>query len=347
MQPWRTQSDLARELAVIVPIYFGTTADEGLMERLLRMTIVDLPAFVRPEQVWLMVDGDGHSGPVARRVLAGLSPSAQGMHLVDNRENQGKLGVLRQGFSAALEAHPQVNWLAALDGDGDHLAAALPTLVRSAAAMAASCGHGRVVMIGARASRERPMGWVRGQMETLLDGLTIDALTYALARQGRALDLAFCRPGVVPDISSGYKVYGRELAALLFADPDPDTGSLSPWDYWHYAPETVPAVEATLLGGVIGEMPRPTWDGQPVSSFGAFGLERMYGELLAWVWTRLQIPLTVAVQHWENHRRSYELDTSQEGAELLAKTRSRALGRLAEALGEDPPGPCRPLLPFL
>ena len=56
------------------------------------------------------------------------------------------------------------------------------------------------------------MGWARGELETLLDRVTLDALAYRLAREGRALNLAHCCGDGVPDLSTGYKVYGRDVA---------------------------------------------------------------------------------------------------------------------------------------
>jgi hypothetical protein len=255
------------------------------------------------------------------------------MHLIAHAENGGKLAAIRQGMAAVLAEQPQVRYLAVMDGDADHLTAVLPSLLRAAQGMADAYGHDRVIAIGARASRTRPMGWVRGELEFLLDGLTVDALAYALARRGQALDLTQCLTGRVPDLSSGYKVYLRAMAEVLFAGTEPDCGTLSAWDYWHYGPETVTIVDAVLAGGVFGEVQRPSWDGQPATSFGEFGVVAMYGELLTWVWTRLEVPLEVAATQYDNRRVGAALGTAREGADLLARLRDQSLGRLAAARG--------------
>jgi hypothetical protein len=264
------------------------------------------------------VDGDAHSAAIARRVLNGLASSGgTTMRLVANESNGGKLAVMRQGMRAVLESQPHVRYLAIMDGDGDHLPAVLPGLVRAAASMAQAYGHERVIAIGARLDRARTMGWVRGELETLLDGLTVDALGYALARQGRAPDVSQCLPGRIPDLSSGYKVYLREMALALFAGPEPETGTLSAWDYWHYGPETVTIVDAVLGGAVFGELRRPSWNGQPATSFGEFSVVSMYGALLTWAWMRLTLPLDVAATQFDNRRAGMALGTAREGAEVL------------------------------
>jgi len=345
MDRWRSQEDLRSEVAVVVPVYFSAQVNDETVTRLLYLTVADLHHVVPPEQVWLVVDGDARSARLMRQVLDRLPEGSGGMQLIANEYNRGKLAVIRQGICEALSAASRVRYLAIIDGDADHLPAALPGLVRAADSIADAYGHERVITIGARSSRTRPMGWVRGELETLLDQLTADALAYALARQGRALDLSQCLSGRVPDLSSGYKVYLREMAEFLFERSEPDTGTLSDSDYWHYGPETVTIVEAVLAGAVIGEMLRPTWDGQPVTSFGEFGPVRMYGELLTWVWNRLSIPVEVAAVHLAN-RGQIALGTAREGAELLEQLRAHALGRLAAQSGTQIPAP-RPTLPFI
>ncbi|MHB1319010.1 MAG: glycosyltransferase [Anaerolineae bacterium] len=342
------QAELGRETAVIVPVYFSARPSDAMVDRLLWMTVVDLPPYVPAEQVWLVVDGDSRSAAIARQVLDRLATAGQGhMRLLVNEENAGKLAVIRQGMRVILESQPHVRYLAIMDGDGDHLPAVLPGLIRAADSMVAAYGHERVIAIGARSSRTRPMGWVRGELEGLVDQLTIDALTYALARDGRAIDLSQCLPGRIPDLSSGYKVYLREMALLLFGGAEPETGTLSAWDYWHYGPETVTIVDAMQAGAVFGEMLRPSWDGQPATSFGEFSVVSMYGALLTWVWARLGLSLEVAATQFDNRRVGMALGTAIEGAEELDRLRTHALGGLATHTGQRSVPPARATLPFV
>ncbi len=352
MAGWQSQADLGRETAVIVPVYFGARTADAMVERLLRITLMDLHHYLPLEQVWAVVDGDPRSAAILRRVTQGIEAEATragrpgAVQVLSLPENRGKLGAMAAAMRAALAEQPHVRWLAVMDNDADHMASVLPQLVRAARFLADVYGHDRVIAIGARASRTRPMGWVRGELELLLDQLTVDALQYALAREGRALDLSQCQSGATPDLSSGFKVYGRALAQALFAGNEPNYATLSPADYYRYGPETVTIVETILAGGVLGEIRRPTWDGQPATSFGEFAVIEMYGELLAWVWARLGIPAAAAAQMFENHRRGLGLGTALEGADLLRRLRAHALGRLA-AGGHEPAPPERPLLPFV
>ncbi len=351
-ETWRPQDALGRETAVIVPVYFSARPSDAMVERLLRITFMDLHHYLPLPQVWAVVDGDRRSAALLPRVAQGLleqegsTHGAQGIQVLVLPENRGKLGAMAEGMRAILRQQPHVRWLAVMDNDADHMAAVLPYLVRAAAFLADVYGHERVLAIGARASRVRPMGWIRGELELLLDQLTLEALRYALARQGRALDLSQCLPQATPDLSSGYKVYGRALARQLFAEAEPVYATLSPCDYYRYGPETVTVVETILAGGVLGEVPRPTWDGQPASSFGEFGVVEMYGELLTWVWARLEIPLSAAAQMFDNLQRTLHLATAPEGAELMRRLRVHALAGLAPYCEESPPAE-RPSLPYI
>jgi hypothetical protein len=347
LQGWRSQACLGHETAVVIPVYFSARAAEETIERLLRITLMDLHHCLPPEQVWAVVDGDLRSAAILRRVAQALAPDgAQGIQILVLPENRGKLGAMAEAMRAILREQPHVRWLAVMDNDADHLATVLPQLVRAAGFLADVYGHDRVLAIGARASRTRPMGWVRGELELLLDQLTLDALHYALAQRGAVLDLSQCLSGATPDLNSGFKVYGRRLAELLFDRAEPVYATLSPADYDRYGPETVTVVETALAGGVMGEVLRPTWDGQLTTSFGEYAVVEMYGELLAWVWARLGVASSAAAQMFDNRRRGLALGTAAEGAELVGRLRAHALGRLATHCGEPAPH-ALPLLPFV
>jgi len=325
MHGWLDGEALAEVTGVVVPAYFSARTDDETVTQLLHMTLADLPRVVTPSAVVLVTDGDDRTARLAEALLPRL---AQGMRLLRLPENQGKLGAMRAGTRALLDAHSQVRYLAYLDGDGDHMAAVVPRLVRTAAHVAQARGVADVLVIGSRASRTRPMGWLRGELEELLDQVTVDALTYTLARQERVLDVSCLLPGRVCDISSGFKVYSRSLATSVVAAEPQFTGTLSRSDYDHYGPETMCVVEAALMGATLIEAQRPTWDGQPTTAFGEFRVVALYGELLAWVWQRLDISVENAAAMFDNRAPARELRTTGDGTQALGQVRQYALERL-------------------
>jgi len=342
MEP-SSQEALGRATGVVVPAYFSAAPTDDLVRRLLWMTLGDSHHYLPPEQVWVVVDGDARTARLAAEVQEALRERVgRTFHLLPLAENGGKFRAVREGVRGLLGRHPEVRYVAIRDGDGDHALSDLPALLRAAEECAAARGDSNVLVAGSRASRHHPMGWVRGELETLLDRVTIDALAYHLARQGRALDLTrLPAPNGVPDLSSGYKVYGRHAAERLFVEATPHLASLSERDYWRYGPETVPVVEAALAGATLAETARVTFNGQPTSSFGDFHVVALYGALLGWVFTRLEIPLPVAAQLYDNAACRMLLGTAGPGAETLDAVRAHALERAAAHCGGGAiPPPC-------
>lgn len=349
MDRWNDQSDLAPVTGMVIPAYFSARPTDDTVQHLLWMTLGDCHHYIDLRNVCVVIDGDARTAEIAQRVRDRLlREHKQALRLIPLPENKGKLWAVREGMRALLNDNPRLAYLVTRDGDGDHGVAEMPALLRAAALLCDAYAHSRLIVLGARRSRHHPMGWVRGDLETLLDQVTLDALAFALARQGRALNLAHCNTGRVPDLSSGYKVYGRQMAEALFLQSEPRLGSLSAHDYWHYGPETVPVVEAVLSGGVLAELQRLTWDGQPATSFGEFAHIALYGELLAWVYGRLEIPLEVAAQLYDNHIPNLNLRTVSQGMETLAQLREYALRKLAAQAGLAGALPAaKPSLPFM
>jgi hypothetical protein len=349
LEHWTDQAALARVTGVVIPAYFSATPSDEMVSRLLWMTLGDTHHYVPLGNVWVVVDGDPRTAsllePLRQRLLAEQGAT---FHSLPLPENRGKLAALKEGVGALLAASPDVQYIAVRDGDGDHMAADIPPLVRVADYLARAYAHTDLIVIGARRSRHRPMGWVRGELEALLDRVTLDALAYALAREGRALNLRHCAEGAVPDLSSGYKVYGRRAAQRLFVDLQPQLETLSPADYWHYGPETVTVVEGVLAGTILAEVRRYTWDGQPTTSFGEFRQVALYGELLAWVYARLDIPLDVAAQFYDNYTPAMPLRTTGQGRELLDAVRAYALDKARVYRGKSGAiPPPMPMVPFV
>jgi hypothetical protein len=350
MERWVDQAELGEMTGLIVPAYFSARPTDDTVRQLLWMTLGDCPGYLPLGNIWVVIDGDARTARLVeelrQRLLREQGATFNALPLLENR---GKLWAIQEGMTALLQAQPPLRYIVIRDGDGDHAISDMPHLLRAADCLAGAYGNTRLIVVGARRSRHRPMGWVRGELEALLDQVTLDALSYHLARQGRALNLSHCLgQGVVPDLSSGYKVYGREAAQELFVEHEPCLECLNAEAYWHYGPETVAIVEGVLARATIAEAQRLTWDGQPTTSFGEFQHLALYGELLAWVFCRLGIPLEVAAQFYDNHVPAMPLRTTVEGRGLLASLRTYALERVRacrQAVGDIPPP--APLLPFL
>ncbi|MEA3407107.1 MAG: hypothetical protein U9R48_03375 [Chloroflexota bacterium] len=350
MERWLYQSELSQITGVVVPAYFSAKPSDAMVRNLLWMTLGDCHHYVPLHHVVTVVDGDERTARLVREIRDALATQhGEAFRTLILPENGGKLLAIKKGVSHLLNAEPALEYFVIRDGDGDHDMSEVPSLVRTASYLAEAHNSSRVIAIGSRRSRHHPMGWVRGELETLLDSVTLDALTYHLARSGRAMNLSNCLgKAQVPDLSSGFKVYGKGIARELFVEQKPQMTCLSPEDYWHYGPETVTIVEAILRGAIIGEKLRLTWDGQPATSFGEFKYVSLYGELLAWVYTRLDIPLKAAAQFYDNYAAHALLRTTSEGRELLAAVRRYALKKVIAYRRLSQPVPeAKPILPFL
>ena len=350
MDRWIDQSELAQVTGAVVPAYFSTKPSDDTVRQLLWMTLGDCPCYMPLQNIWVVVDGDPRTARLADELRGRLRREhGATFNLMPLPENRGKLWAIKEGIAALLVEQPPLSYVVIRDGDGDHAISDMPHLVRATAYLAEAYGNSRVIVVGSRRSRHRPMGWVRGELEALLDQVTLSALSYHLASQGRALNLSHCLgQGAVPDLSSGYKVYGRQIAQELFIGREPRLECLRAEDYWHYGPETVTIVEGILAGTVIAEAQRLTWDGQPTTSFGEFKHVSLYGELLAWVFSRLRIPLEVAAQLYDNYAPMMSLRTTAEGNQLLVSLRTYALEKVSAhvgAAGIIPPP--RLMLPFI
>jgi len=329
-------SAIAPQAGVVIPAYFSSKPSDDTIRELLWLTLKDTPHFVAPSRTWVVVDGDPRTAALAAETNARFEETYGqpfALHLL--ARNGGKLWALREGLARLLAQGNDVRYAIIRDGDGDHLPAHIPALVAAADALERFYGHKRLIVIGARASRHHPMGWMRGELETLLDHVTLDAVCYALAREGRAPDLQHCRGANPPDLSSGYKLYGRVAAQQLVSD-EPVLATLSPSDYWHYGPETCTIVEALLRDTVVAQTTRLTWEAQPTTSFGEFGQLDLYGELLLWVYARLEIPLQAAARMFDRRATPLQLRTMPEGRQALQALRARVLEALSARSGLDP-----------
>ena len=148
---------------------------------------------------------------------------------------------------------------------------------------------------------DRPLGFLRGELEELADRLLLDALRYDAAVSGKPLRMQFTATlDEFPDFHSGFKLFTRSAAEKVFLSK-PERAGVSEEGYYRHAVEAVLAVEAILAGACIGSVNRSTLDEQPVSAFGLLDRRQMVADKIIWPCKRLRIPARFVAQWMTNH----------------------------------------------
>lgn len=288
---------------------------------LLRDTVRSYCAQVAdPVRVCLSVDGEHNGAGVAQEVA-----KAYGTSLQVSRRNAGKLAAVRHGTRALLE-NQDVAYVAAVDQDGDHFANELLSFLRVAEQTRRHVEGGRVLVLGQRSSRHRPMGFLRGELEGLAGRVLLDALAYRAALTGHPLRLEYVSlHGECPDFHSGYKLFDRATAAQVFLG-EPQKAGVSDECYYRHACEAVMVVEALESGAYLGSVNRSTINGQPVSAFGRLDQSRVVADMIIWPCKRLGVPLPFVEQWMANHAQRLLLGTlAPRGVEELGRIRELVL----------------------
>lgn len=327
---------LQRETGVVIPVYLSPKIDQAMALGLLRDTVAAYVAQTRfPEHICLSVDGLPFGARQAVEIAAELGTS-----LAVAEVNRGKLWGILYGVRKLLE-NPRLKYIAIVDQDGDHFANELINLVRAAEHIAAQEGHQRVLVLGQRSSRHRPMGLGRGELEELADRVLLNALYYRAAMTGKPLALPYVTPlGEFPDFHSGYKLFDHQTAQAVFG------GELNPAGcsddcYYRHAVEAVMVVEALEAGAVLGAVNRSTFNEQPFTNFGQFDAAQLMADTVIWPCKRLDVPLEFVRQWLDNHIPRLLLNTlAPEGKTLLARLRQLVLESYGvesgEALSQQP-----------
>ena len=282
---------------VVIPVFLP--ADPGRRrtgESLLEDTTVSfLDGMADPGQVCLAVDGGEFGGEVA----ASLG-ERHGVSVVTAEVNRGKLQPVLLGARRLL-GREGLKYLAVVDQDGDHFANELPNLVRAAEHAARSGESGKVIVVGRRISRHRPMGFLRGELEELANRVLLDALQYRAARRNLPLDLRFSSLlDDHPDFQSGFKLYSRETADGALGQ-DPPLLGLPDDAAFRHACEVVPMVEGLERGATLVSVNRSTFNEQPVSTFGQLDRCRLIADKILWPCKRLEVPPAFVRQWMLNH----------------------------------------------
>jgi len=258
---------LENTTGIVIPLYLHDSADIELALTLLRDTV---HAFVReindPTNICLSVDGSPTAMPLAQQMVA-----EYGVQMVQAEQNRGKLSAVMNGMKHLL-ANPDLRYFAAIDSDGDHFANELLNFIRAAEHVAALEKQERIIVLGDRRSRNRPLGFLRGDLEELADRVLLDALHYDAVIQSKPLVLQF-------------------------------TNTLDEF------PDFLPIVEALQHGATLCTVNRRTFDEQPMSSFARLDRGQLNADMIIWPCKRLAIPGSFVDQWLTNHIHRLPLST--------------------------------------
>jgi hypothetical protein len=306
---------LEQATAVVIPVYFHGETDPDFGYTILAETVHSFAREVAdPQAICLSVDGSPVGAQVAHRVAA-----TYGVQVVSGEHNQGKLGAARHGAQTMLQ-DARWRYLAMIDQDGDHFANELLTLVRCAEHVRTTAMTDKVLVLGGRLSRHRPLGFLRGEQEELANRLLLDALVYHAAVNDKPLRWQFAN-GIdeAPDFHSGYKLFTRPTAEAVFLGEPHRAGCLDAV-YYRHAVEAVMTVEAILADAVFATVSRRTYDEQPISIFASLNRAQLAADMIIWPCKRLGIPGHFVEQWLINHLHRLLLGTfvPQGRGELLA-----------------------------
>ncbi|MCE5216181.1 hypothetical protein LLH03_04025 [bacterium] len=278
---------LRRDLGMTVAVWFAPDTAPETALGFLRQTLDDAELFVDPQNVVLVVDGcPGAVDPVLRAAEEMQERCGSSPRVDVQEQNLGQGGAVARGLEVLLDT-TEAQYLCTRDVDGDHDLYDLPQLARRLEQLRDSEGQEGVFVVGSRADRHRPMGYARGELEELLNEVTVQTLT-AL---GSPPDLRHCRlyEGYA-DFQSGYKVYTRQTAqeaaqALRVADATEPSEEVLRWGV-----QFISTVELLRQGAVPASVNRLTYDQQPQTTFeGHDDLPRAFGRQLAWLFRHLQV----------------------------------------------------------
>jgi hypothetical protein len=318
----RVVRTLRERTGVVIPVYLPPAVAAGQGEALLRDTVGTYAELLGdPSRVCVSVDGES-SASVAVAEFCGAA--AVLFHVF--ADNMGKLHAAAVGVRGLLARHPDLDYVAVIDQDGDHFANELPNLIRAALHVADTAETDNVLIIGQRRSLHRPMGFLRGELEDLIDRVLLEALNYHAAVTGQPLHLEYAAMlGEYPDFQSGFKVFSRATATAVFLS-EPRKAGVSDVAYYRHAVEAVMCVEALLAGAYLGGANRSTFNGQPISTFGNLDRARLFADKVIWPCRRLGVPPVFVRQWLARHAPRLVLNTlSPQGREEIESVRRLVL----------------------
>jgi hypothetical protein len=320
---------MRRSLGMLIPVWFPPSLSDDQVRDILANTLHDCEHFLPWDHVVLVVDGDARSYTVAQDLQASCRQRhGQAFDVVYSAENGGKGAAVLRGAQWLL-GKDGLEYLTTRDADGDHALNDLVNLMRLAVALRADEGADKVIIVGRRNHPHRALGWIRGELEILLNRVLIDAVRFALAQRQQVLNTRyFSLTGEYPDLHSGYKVYSRKVCELMVERP----WESPPWvgaEIYRYGVEAVPFVEGVMAGAMVGEITRLTQEPEFTGHAG-FTRPETNGAVLLWTFLRLEIQVSHAAALLDNHIPRLTLWTDPEGRESLLQLRRVVLEKLPQ-----------------
>ena len=332
-----TLMELTRHaLGMVIPVWFPPTLTDGQVRDNLLATLDDCEHYLPWEHVALVVDGDARSAAIVQELQrAWRQRHGQAFDLVYGSENRGKGFAVFRGAEWFL-ARRELQYLTVRDADGDHALNDLVNLMRLAAVLRTQEETEALIIIGRRNHPHRALGWVRGEFETLLNRVLVDAVRFAMAQRQEVFKTQyFSLSDECPDLHSGYKVYSRKICELLVQR----RWERPPWvgaEIFRYGVEAVPFVEGAMAGAVVGEVTRITQEPE-FSGHAAFARPETNGSVLLWSFLRLGIAPQQATTLLDNHISRLALWADPQGRESLVELRRYVSEGLARATNDVSP----------
>jgi hypothetical protein len=327
---------MRRSLGMVIPVWFPPSLPDDEVRQTLLATLHGCDHFLPWKHVVLVVDGDVRSHGIVQELQAACRQgNGQGFDVVYSAENRGKGYAVYRGAQWFLERRG-LEYLTIRDADGDHALNDLVNLMRLALALQASEATDALIVVGRRNHPHRVLGWLRGEFETLLNRVLVDAVRFALAQRQHVLKTQyFSVADEYPDLHSGYKVYSRKICELMLQhawEYPPEVGA----EIYRYGVEAVPFIEGVMAGAIVGEITRLTRE-PAFSGHGAFARPETNGSVLLWAFLRLGIEAQQATALLDNHIPRLTLWTDSQGKAALLELRRYVLERLRASRQESSP----------
>jgi hypothetical protein len=318
---------MRRSLGMLIPVWFPPTLSDDQVRDTLLDTLHDCEHYLPWEHVVLVVDGDARSYAVVQDLQTACRQChGQAFDVLYSSENRGKGAAVLRGTQWFL-GKDGLEYLTTRDADGDHVLNDLVNLMRMALALRVDEDTERVIVVGRRNHPHRALGWIRGEFETLLNRVLVDAVRFALAQRQQVLNTRyFSLAGEYPDLHSGYKIYSRSVCELMVER----TWERPPWvgaEIYRYGVEAVPFVEGVMAGAIVGEITRLTQE-PDFSGHGAFARPETNGSVLLWTFLRLGTGALQAATILDNHLPRLTLWTDPQGRAALLALRRYVMERL-------------------